>query len=99
MEEYEYRGYTIIENSDGYFEVAHYEFPSMEEAMDWVDEQEDYVPEVHSPEMHKYIFFYVDKATDRCFEALIEADNYKNAEKILRAEYDVYSIADWYKVG
>lgn len=98
MEEYEYRGYTIIENSDGYFEVADLEFPSIDEAMDWVDEQEDYIPEPNPSELHKYVFFYIDQATDMSFEVMIEAANYKNAEKKLRREYDVYSIADWYRV-
>lgn len=101
MDSIDYRGYEIFETQEGYYTIGDIEFYSIDEAMDWVDEQEDYIPEPKQPEplkLHKYIFFYVDKATDRSFEAVIEAYNYKEAEQKLRSQYDVYSIADWYQI-
>ena len=98
MESIDYRGHEIFITPEDYYDVGDIEFSSLDEAMDWIDEQEDYVPEPKSPKMHKYIFFYVDRATDRSFEEVIEAHNPKEAEKKLRQECDVYHIADWYKI-
>lgn len=104
MDSIDYRGYEIFNTPDGYYTVEDIEFCSVDEAMDWIDEQEDYVPEIPQPHIaaperiHTYHFFYVDRATDRSFNVLIEAKNYKEAEKKLRREYDVYRIADCYQI-
>ena len=99
MEDYiDYRGYKIYETPDGYYTVGDIEFYSVDEAMDWVDEEEDYVPPPKPKKLHKYIFFYVDRATDCSFEVVIDAYSYEEAEKKLYRDYDVYSIADWYKI-
>ena len=105
MDSIDYKGYEIFETLDGYYTIGDIEFYSIDEAMDWVDDQEDYVapapvkPTIAAPErIHTYHFFYVDRATDRSFNVLIEAKNYKEAEKKLRREYDVYRIADCYRV-
>ena len=96
MEELAYKGYTISGTSDGYFVINQYAFYSLDEAMDWVDEQDDITPSV--VKNHKYLFFYVDRATDRSFEVMVKAPNYTEAKNKLLKEYDVYHIADWYKV-
>lgn len=95
MEDYDYGGYRIYVTLDGYFQVKNYEFPTLEEAMDWIDAQDDAMPEEKS---NKYIIFYIDRSTDKAFQVCIEAKSYKEAERILRKNYDVYMIADYYKI-
>lgn len=97
MEEYEYNGCIISENLDGNYEIEGYEFPTLDEAVDWLDEQSD-LAEPEDTKLHKYVIFYIDKATDMSFEVCIEATNYKEAERILRKEYDVFAVTDWYMV-
>jgi len=97
MEDYDYKGYRIYVTDDGYFQVGESEFISLEDAMDWIDSQEE--PDtLEESKVHKYIFFYVDRKTDRSFEVCIEAKSYKEAERILRRSYDVYMITDYYKI-
>ena len=105
MNSIDYKGYEIFETPDGYYTIGDIEFYSIDEAMDWVDDQEDYdtqeslQPPLVTPErIHTYHFFYVDRATDRSFNVLIEAKNYKEAEKKLCRGYDVYRITDCYQV-
>ena len=97
MNEYDYKGYTIIETSDGYYQIGDFEFPSLDDAMDWVDDMETDTPApAKEPKLHTYLFFYVDRATDAAFEAKVVAKDLSEAKKILRQNYDVYSIADYY---
>lgn len=96
MEEFDYKGYLIEQTSNGYFAVNHYVFISLDEAMNWIDEQNEFIEE--EPKLHKYLFFYVDRATDRSFEEYIEAKNYHEAERKLRRQCDVYHIADCYMI-
>lgn len=97
MEDYDYKGYRIYVTDEGYFQIGDSEFPTLEEAMDWVDSQEE-SDILDEPKVHKYIFFYVDRKTDRSFEVCIEAESYKEAERRLRREYDVYMIAGYYRI-
>ncbi len=94
MGEYYYKGYLIQEDANGYFYIDDVEFPSMAEAMDWIDETETR-PVKSQPVMHTYLFFYVDKATDLSFQAKIVAKNYQEAKKLLYEDYDVYHIAGY----
>lgn len=99
--EYEYNGYVIVED-DGYYYIGDYTFYSLDEAMEWVDTQNEVVTTeptvpVRSVE-HRYRFFYVDRATDRSFNVVISAPDFQAAKKKLYREYDVYTIADWYKI-
>ena len=96
MEEFDYKGYTIEQTTDGYFVIGQYAFYSLDEAMDWIDEQDEVMPT--AKKNHKYLFFYVDNATDRSFEVMISAPTYQEAKNKLLLEYDVYHIADWYRV-
>jgi hypothetical protein len=103
MENYFYKGYLIEETSDGYYLIEQdisgeqYEFPSLDEAMDWVDEMPASAPiaKPKKSEVHTYLLFYVDNATDRAFEAEVRARSLQEAEAILRQEYDVYMITDY----
>lgn len=97
MENYFYKGYLIEETSDGYYLIEQYEFPSLDEAMDWVDEMSASAPiaKPKKSEVHTYLLFYVDNATDRAFEAEVRAGSLQEAEAILRQEYDVYMITDY----
>ena len=97
FDDFDYRGYGINEVDDC-FQVGRIQFESFDAALDWIDDELDYLPEPAPPKLHKYIIFYVDRATDRCFEAVIDGYTYNEAEATLRKEYDVYSIADWYKI-
>ena len=97
MNEYEYNGYVITENYDGYYVVGEYEFPSLDEAMDWIDDLNpvDDVQGISEPTLHTYHIFFVDDGTDRSFDAYEEAYSYEEAERKLRRDYDVYHIIDW----
>jgi hypothetical protein len=97
MDEYEYNGAVITETLDGYYEIEGVEFPTLDEAIEWWDEQND-AYESTPPKIHKYVIFYIDRVTDEAYEVCIEATSYKEAEKILRREYDVYAVTDWYMV-
>ena len=95
--DFDYNGYTITEDH-GYYYIGDYAFYSLDEAMDWVDEQNLPDPEIPVEE-HQYRFFYVDRATDRSFNVVISAPDYKTAKKKLLNDYDVYTIADWYRLA
>ena len=56
----EYKGYTITETEDGYWQVDQYEFPTYEEALDWIDSMED-TPRFGAPKLHTYQVSYVTK--------------------------------------
>lgn len=94
MEEYFYKGYTIVETEDGYYQVDQFEFPSYDEATEWIDDMEE-TPAYTEPRLHTYLFFYVDKGTDQAFEAKVLAHDLTEAKRILRQNYDVYTIADY----
>ena len=94
MDGFYYKDYWIESDEAGYYHIGFIEFPSVDEAMDWVDAKESYEAK-RRPVMHTYLFFYVDKATDQSYQARIQAENYKEAEKILYQDYDVYHIAGY----
>lgn len=96
MEGFEYKGYIITLSDGGNFQVDDLEFPTFDEAMDWIDSLEDSpaTPLAHN-QLHTYLFFFVDNATDRSEQACIKAKNYNDAVDILYANYDVYHIADY----
>ena len=96
MNEYDYKGYVITENYDGYYVIGEYEFTSLDEAMDWVDDLEPTENIPAEPKLNTYQFFFIDDGTDRSFDAYIEARSYEEAERKLRRNYDVYQITDWY---
>lgn len=95
MEGFDYKGYIITISDSGNFQVDDLEFPTFDEAMDWIDSMEDSpaTPITHN-QLHTYLFFFVDNATDRSERAYIKAKNYNDAVDILYADYDVYQIAD-----
>ena len=64
MEEYEYKGYIITEDENGYFwvnsdtEDSAYEFDSFDAACDWIDMMGD-VSIFKAPKLHTYQVSYV----------------------------------------
>lgn len=96
MDDFDYKGYIISLGDDGNYWVAGIEFPSLGEAMAWVDAEVDsHDVEPPKSQMHTYLLFYVDNATDRAFEAKVTAKTLQEAKAILRQEYDVYMITDY----
>ena len=99
MSETAYKDYIIKENDEGYFQIGNMEFPTFDEALDWVDsefEETDYPIIESKPRLRTYRFFYVDDETDRCFSEDVDAYNFQEAERLLRSNYDVYSIVGYY---
>ena len=94
MNEYFYMGYNIVETEDGYYQVGDFEFPSYDEAIEWIDDVMAEPAPVKS-KLHTYLFFYVDKATDQAFQATVKAQNLQEAKSLLRDAYDVYMITDY----
>jgi len=94
MNEYFYKGYTIVETEDGYYQIDRFEFPSYDEATEWVDSMEE-TPEYKAPKLHTYLFFYIDNATDQAFQAKVVAQDLQDAKCLLRDNYDVYMITDY----
>lgn len=88
MNEYEYGGYVINETSDGYFVIGDFEFPSFEEATEWVDQMNEPEP------IHTYQLSYVtrDEYSDR---EIISAPSRADALNKLLAMYsDIDYVAD-----
>ena len=94
MNEYFYRGYNIVETKDGYYRVGDFEFPSYDEAIEWVDDVMAEQAPVKS-KLHTFLFFYVDNATDQAFQAKVVAKDLQEAKSILKDNYDVYMITDY----
>ena len=87
MNEYEYGGYIIKETPEGYF-IGDFEFPSFEEATEWVDMMNEPEP------MHAYLLFYVtvDGYSDR---ENIRAHSKADAlNKLLAMHSDIDSVKD-----
>lgn len=96
MSETMYDGYIIIENDDGYYQIGNVEFPTYDEALEWVDsEKQDFEP---STKLHTYIFYYIDNYTDSCYSEEVIARSRYEAEILLRRNNDVYHIVDCYRV-
>jgi len=88
MNEYEYGGYIITETPEGYFVIGAFEFPSYEEATDWVDQMNEPEP------IHTYQIFYVtdDGYSDR---EIISAPSRADALNKLLAMYsDIDYVTD-----
>ena len=75
------------------------DFETFDAACDWIDEQlaieDSEEQEEVEEQLHTYLFFFVDDATDRSDQAYIEARNYDEAIDILYANYDVYQVAGY----
>lgn len=97
MNEYDYNGYTITETPDGYYRVGDYEFPTYDEALDWIDSNDE-VPDMDTKRRHTFVFYYVDYDLDRCVEEPIVAYSEAEAELKLRREYNVETILDCYVI-
>lgn len=103
MEEYEYRGYTISQTRDGYFEITvgntTYEFPSYDEAADWVDQEiADPTPK-YSAKLHTYHIFYVTDSYYQGYDAYVQAYNIGDAiGRLEQANPDLAYITDWFDV-
>lgn len=97
MEDFEYNGFIITETDDGYFQTEGVEFPSVEDAMDWIDSllADAEITKSAPQKLHTYQIFYVDNATDRAFETKIKARTWAEAQEILYEEYDVYMVTDF----
>lgn len=99
MWDYTYRGYQIDETETGNFVVSGVEFPTCDEALDWIDsELSDDSDDVESPVLHTYLIFYVDNQDDRKYKEIISAYSYEEAKEILMSEYDVYTITDGFLI-
>ncbi len=102
MDEYIYRGYTITETSDGYYAIGDMEFPSYDEACDWVDAELESTLETEedlgdSKKIHTYIIYYI--ADNRAYETPVEAPNIAEAKKVIWRDYDPdANILDWYAI-
>lgn len=109
MNTYDYRGYTINENENGYFWIEDaytgsvYEFITYDEACDWVDEtlnndEEDYESEVAQPQLRTYHIFYVPEGANHGYDGYIEAYNPTEAiELFTQQEGDIEYITDIYE--
>jgi len=99
MGEYVYKGYMITEDENGYYWVntstgdSASEFESFDAACDWIDSA-DAATQAALP-THTFQIFYIDDATDRGFEARIQAHDINEALRTLYDEYDVYQVTDW----
>ena len=103
MNEYDYNGYTITEVPEGYYAVNGIQFPSYDEACDWIDEVLHYPPFTTNPnpvpELHTYHISYVTKSYDRGYDEYITAYTPEAAEKYLRRLHrDIAYISDFYEV-
>ncbi len=102
MTSYDYRGYVIFEDNEGYFIVDDCEFTSFDEACDWVDDQYESDPaieETSSTILRTYHIFYVTKDYSQGFDDFIEAYSEDDAEQRLRRRHpDIAYIADCYPI-
>ena len=103
MTSYDYRGYVIFEDEEGYFIVDNCEFTSFDEACEWIDDfyrsidTQDGVPTPWG--RHTYHIFYVTTAYDQGYDDFVIAYNEREAIQILRDRYpDIAYIADCYEV-
>ena len=100
MTSYDYKGYTISETSDGYYQVGEYEFPSFDEAMDWIDEDiQDDVEDIslynEEPiQKHKYLIYFAEFGLDQGSMMPVDAYSEAEAEDWLRKHFDVAYITD-----
>lgn len=81
MNEYDYKGYIITENSDGYFEISGQEFVSLDEAMDWIDDQ---ASAEESADLHIFYVSYLIDNGNRHYDEYIWA--YDNQDAIRRVK-------------
>lgn len=98
MWDYTYRGYQIDETETGNFVVNGVEFPTCDEALDWIDSELSESEDVESPVLHTYRIFYIDDHDDRQYEEIISAYSYEEAKEILMFEYDVYTITSGFLI-
>lgn len=99
--EYDYRGYTITETPEGYFEINGYEFESYDDACDYVDDLLDaHRPNQNVvPELHLYHIFYVPKSLNCGYDEYIHAYSPDEARAKLKAMHkDIAYIADMYEL-
>ena len=100
MTSYDYKGYTISETSDGYYQVGEYEFSSFDEAMDWIDEDvQDDIEDVSPynevlPQKHKYLIYFAEYGLDQGSMMPVDAYSEAEAESWLRRHFDVAYITD-----
>ena len=104
MESIDYRGYEIVITPEDYYDVGDIEFSSLDEAMDWIDEdiQETcealppYDERFSEPErtMHKYLIYFAEYGLDQ--GSMMPVDAYSEAEATdwLRKHFDVAYITD-----
>lgn len=97
MDEYEYKGHIITETEDGYWQVGQYEFPSYDEALDWIDSEEE-LPEVSDSRTFVYRVHYVD--TDGYPDQIdIISDSRESAERQAAQCCDVDYYTGTYVIG
>ena len=100
MTSYDYKGYTISETSDGYYQVGEYEFPSFDEAMDWIDEDiQDDTDDIslynEEPiQKHKYLIYFAERGLDQGSMIPVDAYSEDDAVAWLRRHFDVAYITD-----
>ena len=100
MASYDYNGYVIFEDSDGYYIVDDVEFTSFDEACDWIDEmnEEDAVEDI-TPVMHTYHIYYASRSTMSGYEEFIEAPDEESAiAKLYQMYPDVMYISDCWQI-
>lgn len=107
MEDFDYKGYVITEESEGCFVVDGNEFSTYEEACEWVDEMisfessdEDEEDIEDDYDIHTYHIFYVTKDYNRGYDEFVDAYSPEEAERKLRSMYhDIAYIADCYPIN
>ena len=101
MSSYDYKGYVIFEDSEGYYIVDGIEFPSYDEACDWIDDTCDTDDtDFDEPVMRTYHIFYVTTDYTCGYDEFIDAYSPEEAEQKLRKMYhDVAYVADCYPIG
>ena len=109
MNEYDYRGYVIVETPEGYYEVEYrdstYEFTSYDEAADWIDrlcnnaEVDDYEDVAAEPELRNYYISYVPIGASHAYDDFIQAYSREEAIQLLKdREGDIDYVTDCYPI-
>lgn len=95
MNEYDYKGYIITENLAGNYEVNGCEFPSLDEAMDWVDD----IKSTEEPaEQHiYYVSYLIDKGNSHSEDYIWAYDSRDAIRRIKMQNPDLHRVLQCYR--
>ena len=93
--EFDYKGYVITENFVGNYEVNGYEFPTIEEAMDWIDDL-DTTEESEGPYMY-YVSYLVANGNRHYDEYLWAYDKQDAINQVKSDNPDLYRLLQCYR--